>query len=89
MSLRRIKHWFKRNNWDSVVRRRFLRDFFKTSTGKKVLSELTLHVMLGMDPFKLGSGDPQNTAYHSGRQSVVNYLLDIAGLTDRELVEGG
>lgn len=88
MSLRKINAWFKSHNWSAVVRRRFLRDFLKSATGKKVLSELTLYVMLGQDPFKLGGGDSQNTAYHSGRQSVVQYLLDIAELTDRDLVEG-
>jgi hypothetical protein len=42
--------------------------------------------MLGVDPFQLGAGDPHKVIYHSGRQSVVHHLLDIAELTERDLV---
>jgi hypothetical protein len=86
MSLHKIKGWFERKGWTAQVRRKFLRDFLNTDIGKKVLSELVLYVMLGVDPFQLGGGDPHKVIYHSGRQSVVNHLLDISELSERDLV---
>ncbi len=85
MSLRKIKKWFEKKGWMPSVRQRFLRDFLKTEMGKRVLSELVLYATLGVDAFQLGGGDPQKVAYHCGRQSVVQHLLDVAELTEREL----
>ena len=83
--MREIKKWFERRCWTLPVRKQFLSDFLKTEIGKRVLSELVLYANLGVDAFQLGGGDPNKVAYHCGRQSIVQHLLDVAELTEREL----